>query len=81
VLFARNQARPLAEVLAAFDVSYAELLRELEALAAARLEESTPYGVSLVELIVGNTDRHYDKHADLLIAAFGLALPHPLEEH
>jgi hypothetical protein len=84
VLFARNQARPhrpLAGVLAAFDVSYAELLRELEALAAARLDESTPYGVSLVELIAGNTDRHCDEHAELLAAAFGLALPHPLKEH
>jgi len=81
VLFARNKARPLSKVLDAFYASYAELLRELEALPAERLDEPTLYGVSLVELIAGNTDHHYDEHADLLAAAFGLSLPHPLEQN
>jgi hypothetical protein len=78
VLFARNQVRPLADVLAAFHASYAELLRELDALPAARLDEPGPYGGSLFELIVGNTYAHYDEHASLLAAAFGLSLPHLL---
>ncbi len=77
VLFARNQARPLADVLAAFHASYAELLRELEAQPAARLDEPGPYGASLYEVIAGNTYAHYDEHADLLAAAFGLSLPQP----
>jgi uncharacterized damage-inducible protein DinB len=81
VLFARNQTRPLSEMLDAFYASYAELLRELGALPAARLDEQTRYGVRLFELIAGNTDHHYDEHANLLAAAFGLALPHPLEEY
>lgn len=72
VLFARNRARPLADVLASFHASYAELLRELEALPAARLDEPGRYGGSLFELIAGNTHAHYDEHANLLAAAFGL---------
>lgn len=79
VLFARNQARPLADVLAAFQVSYAELLREVDALSAARLDEPGPYGGSLLELIAGNTYDHYDEQANLLTAAFGLSLPQPLQ--
>jgi hypothetical protein len=39
---------------------------------AERLEEASPYGGSLVELIEGNTFAHYDEHAQLLAAAFGL---------
>ena len=78
VLFARNLARPLADVLAAFQASYAELLRELEALPAARLDEPGPYGGSMLELIAGNTYDHYDEHANLLAAVFGISLPQPL---
>lgn len=78
VLYMRNQVRPLADVLAAFQASYAELLRELETLPAARLDEPGPYGGSLFELIAGNTYAHYDEHANLLAAAFGLTLPQPL---
>jgi hypothetical protein len=74
VLFARNRARPLTDVLAAFHVSYANLLHELEALPAMRLDEPGPYGSSLSELIAGNTYAHYDEHANLLAAAFGLTL-------
>ena len=78
VLFARNLARPLADVLAAFQASYAELLRELETLPVARLDEPGPYGGSVLELIAGNTYDHYDEHANLLAAAFGISLPQPL---
>jgi uncharacterized damage-inducible protein DinB len=74
VLFERNQRRPLDEALAAFHASYAELLRELEAMPAARLDESGPYGDNLDVLIAGNTYEHYDEHAKLLAAAFGLSL-------
>jgi len=79
VLFARNQARPLTDVLAAFQASYAELLRGLDVLPAVRLDEPGPYGGSLHELIAGNTYDHYDEHANLLIAAFGLSLPQSLQ--
>ena len=72
VLRERNQPRPLDEVLASFHASYTELLRELEALPAERLEEASPYGGSLIELIAGNTYAHYDEHANLFAAAFGL---------
>jgi hypothetical protein len=75
VLFERNQVRPLYEVLAAFQASYTELLRELEALPAMRLNEASPYGGSLVDLIVGNTYAHYDEHTNLLAQAFGLSVP------
>jgi DinB family protein len=75
VLFARNQPRPLPNVLAAFRTSYADLLRELEAMPAIRLDEPSPYGGSLSELIAGNTYAHYDEHANLLATAFGLTLP------
>jgi DinB superfamily len=74
VLLARNQPRPLDDVLAHFNASYAALLRELEAMPAARLDESAPYGGSLLELIAGNTYDHYDEHANLLAAAFHLSL-------
>jgi hypothetical protein len=77
VLFERNEIRPLADVLATFRASYGELLHELEALPAVRLNEPSPYGGSLFELISGNTFAHYDEHAHLLAAAFGLSLPHP----
>ena len=72
VLFARNQSRPLGDVLAAFHASYTELLQELKALPAERLEEASPYGGSLLELIAGNSYAHYDEHTNLLAAAFGL---------
>jgi len=75
VLFARNQARPLDEILAAFHASYTELARELEVLPAARLDEAGPYGDPLLELIAGNTYSHYEEHTQLLGAAFGLRLP------
>jgi hypothetical protein len=39
---------------------------------AERLEEASPYGGSLRELIAGHTYEHYDEHANLLAAAFGL---------
>jgi uncharacterized damage-inducible protein DinB len=78
-LFARNRVRPLAEVLAAFHASYIELLSELEALPATRLDEAGPYSGSLFELIAGNTDSHYDEHANLIATAFRLSLPHLLE--
>src|SRR5262245_31346272 len=80
VLLARNQVRPLADVLTAFHASYEELLRELGAQPAARLDEPSPYGGSLYELIAGNTYAHYNEHANLLAAAFGLTLPQPLEQ-
>jgi hypothetical protein len=32
----------------------------------------------MLELIAGNTYDHYDEHANLLAAAFGISLPHPL---
>lgn len=80
VLFARNQVRPLSNVLSAFQTSYAELLGELETLPATRLDEPGPYGGSLFELIVGNTYAHYDEHVNLLVAAFGLTLPHPVRQ-
>jgi hypothetical protein len=79
VLFTRNQARPLAEVLDAFYASYTELIRELEALPVAPLDEPALYSVSLLKLIAGNTYDHYDEHANLVAAAFGLSLPHPLD--
>jgi hypothetical protein len=72
VLFERNQARPLDDVLAAFHASYTELLQELEAMPAARLDEAGPYGGTLLELIAGNTAAHYDEHTKLLAAAFGI---------
>jgi uncharacterized damage-inducible protein DinB len=75
VLFARNQKRPLDDVLAAFHSSYTELLRELEAMPAARLDEASPYGGSLLELIAGNTYAHYNEHTNLLATALGLTLP------
>jgi uncharacterized damage-inducible protein DinB len=75
VLFERNRSRALDDVLAAFRVSYAGLLRELEAMPAARLDESSPYGGTLLELIAGNTYAHYEEHARLLSAAFGLTSP------
>jgi uncharacterized damage-inducible protein DinB len=75
VLFERNQARPLDDVLAVFRGSYNDLLRELEAMPAARLDETSPYGGSLLELIAGNTYAHYDEHTNLLATAFGLTLP------
>jgi uncharacterized damage-inducible protein DinB len=75
VLFERNQARPLDDVLAAFHSSYTELWRELEAMPASRLDEASPYGASLLELIAGNTYAHYNEHMNLLVAAFELALP------
>jgi uncharacterized damage-inducible protein DinB len=75
VLFERNQARPLADVLDAFHGSYTELSRELETMPAARLDEASPYGGSLLELIAGNTYAHYNEHTNLLAAAFGLSLP------
>jgi uncharacterized damage-inducible protein DinB len=71
VLFARNQTRPLDEVLAAFHASYRELYQELEAMPAKRLEEASPHGGSLLELIAGNTYLHYDEHKNLLTEAFG----------
>ncbi len=71
-LFERNRERPLADVLAAFHGAYAELLRELEATPAARLDEAGPYGEPLHELIASNTDRHYDEHGAAIAAAFGL---------
>jgi len=74
VLFDRYQARLLADVLAAFHSSYTELLRELEAMPPARLDEASPYGGSLLELIAGNTYAHYDEHTNLLATAFGLTL-------
>ena len=74
VLFARNHARPLDDVLAAFRASYTELMRELEALPAARLDEASPYGGTLLELSAGNTYAHYDEHTKLLAEAFGLRL-------
>jgi uncharacterized damage-inducible protein DinB len=75
VLFERNQARPLDDVLTAFHSSYTELWRELEAMTAARLDEASPYGGSLFELIAGNTYAHYNEHTNLMTAAFGLTLP------
>ncbi|MGO8947325.1 MAG: DinB family protein [Ktedonobacterales bacterium] len=72
VLFERNQARPLDDVLTAFRASYTEMLRELEVLPATRLDETGPYGGSLFEVIMGNTYAHYDEHTNLLAAAFGL---------
>jgi hypothetical protein len=75
VLFERNQRRPLDDVLAAFHNSYAGLLRELEAMPAVRLDEASPYGGSLLELIAGNTYAHYNEHTNLLAAAFELRLP------
>jgi hypothetical protein len=75
VLFARNHARPLDDVLAAFHASYTELMQELEALPAARLHEASPYGGVLLDLIAGNTYTHYDEHTTLLATAFGLRLP------
>jgi len=75
VLFARNHARPLGDVLAAFRASYAELVQELEAMPATRLDEASPYGGTLMELIAGNTYAHFDEHTMLLAAAFGLKLP------
>jgi uncharacterized damage-inducible protein DinB len=74
VLFERNQARSLDDVLTTFHSSYTELLRELEAMPAARLDEASPYGGSLLELIAGNTYAHYDEHTNLLAAAFELTL-------
>ncbi len=71
VLFERNQARPLADVLAAFHDSYFELLHELQTMPAARLDEEAPYGGSLLELIAGNTYEHYDEHTGLLAEGFG----------
>jgi hypothetical protein len=71
VLLARNQTRPLGDVLAAFHVSYRDILQELEAVPAERLEEASPYGSSLLELIAGNTYLHYDEHTNLLTEAFG----------
>jgi uncharacterized damage-inducible protein DinB len=75
VLFARNQSRPLDDVLADFRASSAEVQQELEAMPATQLDEAAPYGGTLVELIAGNTYDHYDEHTNLLIVAFGLALP------
>jgi hypothetical protein len=75
VLLSRNQRRPLGEVLADFNASFAGLLRELEAMPAARLDETAPYGGSLLGLIAGNTYDHYDEHTGLLANAFDLTLP------
>jgi hypothetical protein len=75
VLFARNRPRPLDDVLADFHAAYAALLRELEAMPATRLDEASPYGGSLLELIAGNTYAHYDEHTNLIGEAFGLSLP------
>jgi uncharacterized damage-inducible protein DinB len=75
VLLARNQPRPLDDIIADFNASYASLLQELEAMPAARLDETAPYGGSLLEHIAGNTYEHYDEHANLLAAAFDLTLP------
>ena len=74
-LLERNRARPLDEVRAAFDVSYAALVSALEALPVARLDEPSPYGGTLETLIAGNTYLHDDEHAGYLAAAFGLELP------
>ena len=74
VLLAYNQTRPLGDVLAAFHASYRDILQELKAVPAERLEEAAPYGGSLLELIAGNTYLHYDEHSKLLAEAFGLAL-------
>jgi uncharacterized damage-inducible protein DinB len=79
VLLARNQIRPLSDVRAAYHASYAELLRELQTLPATRLDERSPYRSSLFELTAGNTYAHYDEHAHLIAAAFGLSLPYPVE--
>lgn len=70
VLFARNRSRPLADLLADFRSSYAELLRALDTLDPARLDEPSPYGGSLHQLLAGNTYEHYDEHAAAIEAAF-----------
>ena len=75
VLLARNQPRPQGDVLAAFHASFTELINELKALPAERLEEASPYGASLLELTAGNTYAHYDEHTNLLAAAFGRTVP------
>ena len=73
-LLERNRARPLDEVRADFDTSYASLVAALEALPAERLDAPSPYGGTLEALIAGNTYEHYDEHAGYIAAAFGLSL-------
>ena len=73
-LLERNRARPLGDVRADFDASYAALLAALEALPAARLDALSPYGGTLETLIAGNTYQHYDEHASYIAVAFGLSL-------
>src|SRR5579884_992150 len=46
-LLERNRSRPLDEVRADFDASYASLLSTLESLPVARLDEPSPYGGTL----------------------------------
>lgn len=73
-LLERNRARPLDEVRADFDVSYAALLEALEALPVERLDAPSPYGGTLESLIAGNTYQHYDEHAGYIATAFDLSL-------
>jgi uncharacterized damage-inducible protein DinB len=70
ILFERNRVRALDDVLTAFGVSYAELLRALEAMDPARLDKPGPYGDPLYELLAGNTFQHYDEHAAAIEATF-----------
>lgn len=71
-LFERNRSRPLGDVLADFERSSIALLRAVEAMPAARLDEPSPYGGPLADLIAGNTYEHYDEHASAIAAAFNL---------
>lgn len=74
-LLARNRVRPQGELRDAFDASYASILSALQTLPTARLDEPSPYGGTLADLIAGNTYLHYDEHAGYIATAFGLDLP------
>ena len=62
-IFTHNNERPLAEVRAAFDVSYQELLQMIESLPEETLAEQN-------EWISSNADHHYLEHLRMLRSWF-----------
>ena len=62
-VFATNRDRPLADVRAAFDASYKELLATLAALPEQRLADDEAY-----QAIGSDTFRHYPEHTEMLRA-------------
>jgi uncharacterized protein (TIGR03083 family) len=66
-LYRRDKSKPLAEVLAAFQQSYEQLLAAIEALDERRLfQPYTPRGRTttgpLIDWIAGDTYEHYREH-------------------